>query len=116
MKFNERYLLLLSTMSVISGCVSLADNPYYRVWHDRAYALQGSSSVTQQFVAGNSVIPEAEPIINGAINVPVNMQIESVYSVESDPFKAYNRSSRENYNNNQVPPLRDYSSMDNELR
>ena len=131
MKLNKKHLLLLSIMSAISGCANLTDNPYYRIWHDRAYAFNGSPTVMQQAAAESGVIPEAEPVTNGTIdtsvaqtiaytdNASTNMQMENAYSVEGDPFRAYNRFGGENYNNydnNQAPPMRDYSRMDNELR
>ena len=128
MKLNKKHLLLLSIMSAISGCASLTDNPYYRIWHDRAYAFSSPSTVMQQTAEENGAIPEAEPVADGTSDTsvaqtvaytdtaPTNMQTENDYSVEGDPFRTYSRSDGINYEDIQTPPRRDYSRMDSELR
>ena len=121
MKINKKHLLILSVISGVSGCASVTDSPYYRVWHDRAYALSASPAVMQQTTAITS-IPEAEPQ-NIEYDSPAPQavvysepmynddSVNEAYAVEGDPFKSYAQPEQALLRQKEVPMRRDYSNM-----
>jgi len=121
MKINKKHLLVLSVMSGISGCASLSDSPYYRVWHDRAYEISASPAVMQQAMATTS-IPEAEPVESeypapvaqtvGYAEPSYNGGVDSdAYTVEGDPFRSYAQPRQAAPRLEEQPMRRDYSNM-----
>ena len=126
MKINKKHLLMLSVMSGVSGCASLTDSPYYRVWHDRAYEISASPAVMQQAMTTGS-IPEAEPA-GMAYSAPAAQTIAysepaynnevntDAYAVEGDPFRSYAQPEQasprqEREFREEQPMRRDYSNM-----
>ena len=88
MKVEFKIAWIFGIVSIMTGCASVNDNPYHRIWHSPIYETQNSSVLAM----GEYAVPIAE---GANIGMGVNTLLarplieEGAYALESDPFRSY---------------------------
>jgi len=79
---------IFGIVSIMTGCASVNDNPYHKIWHDLAYATQDSNTL---FVDDGYGIPIAGNTGQTKFNALVTQPLidNGAYALERDPFRSY---------------------------
>ena len=89
MKMKLKISCLFGMVVMMTGCASIHDSPYHKMWHNPDYAAQDSNGLSIDNFYG---IPVAEGTnMRTGVNTLVTQPLleEGAYALESDPFRSY---------------------------
>jgi hypothetical protein len=78
MKMKLKIGWILVIVSITTGCASINDNPYYKIWHDQIFVGQALSGLDRGNLYEGVNTLATQPLIE-----------EGAYALESDPFRSY---------------------------
>jgi hypothetical protein len=86
---------IFSIVLIVTGCTSVNDNPYYKNWHDQAYASRnaaiGMSGISPQIPVAEGYESNMDSVPVASLNTMARKPLieEGLYAVENDPFRSY---------------------------